>query len=120
MRRRRRQAASLIVLLALGGVLAAHHGGLTGGHQRGHDATTSAGHQTHAPPVPAVEADVALAVCLAVLPLLAVLGFVALGGRLPRWGLPSVRAPAEPAFVSARAQGRRSRAGPRLLCVMRC
>ena len=120
MRRRRRQAASLAVLLALGGVVAAHHGGLTGGHQSGHGAAMSAGHESHEPPVPAVDADVALAICLAVLPLLSVIGLTALGAPMRRWVLPIVRVSAETVIPSDSSGARRSRAGPRLLCVMRC
>jgi hypothetical protein len=120
MRRRRRQAASLAVLLALGGVVAAHHGELTGGHQSGPGAAMSAGHETHKPPAPAVEADIGLAVCLAVLPLLAVIGLATLGAPVRRWSLRIFRAPAEPALPSESSAARRSRAGPRLLCVMRC
>ena len=120
MRRRRHQAACLGALLALGGVVAAHHGGLTGEHQSGHGAAMSAGHETHELPVPAVDADAALAVCLAILPLLAVIGLAVLGAPARCWALPIVRAPAETVIPSGPFGPRRSRAGPRLLCVMRC
>ena len=120
MRRRRRQAASLAVLLALGCVVAAHHGGLTAGHQSGHGGAMSAGHAKHESPVPAVEADIALAVCLAVLPLLAIIGIAAITAGARFWSLPIVRLPARPALLGELAFTRKPRAGPRLLCVMRC
>ena len=120
MRQRRRQAASLGVLLAFGGIVAAHHGGPAAGHQGGHGAVVSAGHAEHERPVPAAELDIALAVCLAVLPFLAVVGLAALGAPVRGWGLRIVRAPARPLVPSLPPPARRPRAGPRLLCVMRC
>lgn len=119
MRRRRREAAFLAVLLTLGGVLAAHHAGAPAAHPGGHGAMTT-GDTGHEAPLPASDVEIAFAICVAVLPLIALVAVAAARLLTTRWRfLHAITVAAQRVDIDF-SPARRSRAGPRLLCVMRC
>ena len=118
--RHRGRRATAVLILALAALVAAHHAAPHDSHvdSAGHPAAVVAEHGAPAPD--SAVADV-VAVCLAILPLAAAL--VALIGvglapahrlRPPAWRLAHLR------IAPATGPLRRARAGPRLLCVMRC
>ena len=120
MSRRRRRGAVLIVLLVLTSGVAVHHAAATTGHAR-HAVPAAPAHGDHAPaPSPAPASDVAeiVAVCLAVLPLVAALLLLG-SARLRRQCFRRV-ALASVAVEMPRRPATRARAGPYDLCVMRC
>jgi len=127
MQRQGKRTAIVFVMLSLA-LLAAHHAGLHATHEQDGPTThhaTSAEHDMPSdmspPAEPASGADVAVAICLAVLPALLLAALAMLGALVLRgwWRLPSglglVLAVLMP---SARAAPARD--GPRELCVVRC
>lgn len=108
--RRRRQVAVVAILAALSTLIAAHHGRIA-----------AASHADHGTPVPVTELGTTVAaVCLAVIPLVALLAAGLAAWRLARSSLRLPALPALPQPAVSTAAGRRARDGPYLLCVMRC
>lgn len=121
MQRQGKRAAIVFVVLSLA-LLAVHHAGLHAAHDAGGGVAAAAMHHGHdtepAPAQPADGGDGMVAVCLAVLPLVALFAVAAALLMLPWW--PIARGPRARVVRAARAWVRPPRAGPRLLCVMRC
>ena len=120
MRRRRHQAAWFAALVSVCGLLAVHHLEPPAAHAP--SAPVSHGGHLGAAPEPSSALDLsALAICLAILPMAALL---ALGLARPTARRVRARGPllASPSSfgVCARAPETRSRAGPHVLCVVRC
>ena len=98
----------------------AHHGPVVEHHATAGGAEMPMHVMHDAAPAPADGIDL-VEICAAVLPGLLLLALALGGGSsgVRRWRLQVLRRPLE-VLIGARALDRRARAGPRVLCVMRC
>ena len=119
LRRRGRRFVAVAAIALLSALTVAHHGAVSEQHATT-DPIAMSMHQVHdLAPVPPGAIDL-IEICAAVLPGLLLLA-LALGGLVvlrPSWIRPLRRPRDVP--IASRAHDRRARAGPRVLCVMRC
>jgi hypothetical protein len=121
LRRHGRRTAAALVALSLSAVIAAHHAGVHGGHAPVHGAHLADHVPLETAPAPADAAQDLIAVCAAVLPALLLGALIA--GRLGLRRLLDVTTTlvSRPVWPpGTRVVDHRARAGPRVLCVMRC